>query len=69
MPKALPRYMTPPLTILVKLGSIAVHVDEMLSDNGHPFDDIAVHSLLSDPELIDWMALMDAAGFLPKKRR
>lgn len=58
----------PPLTLLVKLGSIAVHVDEMLAPRGHPLDRVALHSLLADPEVKEWVAQMDAMAMLPKKR-
>jgi hypothetical protein len=56
------------LPILVKLGSIAVHVEEMLSPTGHDFDKAAIRSLLDDPEVKAYLATLDAAGFLPKKR-
>jgi hypothetical protein len=52
----------------VKLGSIAVHADEILSPTGHPFDKEALLQLLADPEVKEWCAAMDADGFLPKKR-
>lgn len=61
--------LAPPLTLLVKLGSIAVHVDEMLSSDGHQFDRVALQGLIADPEVIDWIAQMDTAAFVPKKRR
>jgi hypothetical protein len=58
----------PELTLLIKLGSIAVHVDEMLSSTGHPVDKVAIKSLLRDPELKGWVKQMDRLAFLPKKR-
>ena len=58
-----------PLTILVKLGSIVVHVEEMLSPDGHDFDRQAILSGLSDPEVREWLAAMDALALLPVKRR
>lgn len=61
--------LKPPASLLVKLGSIAVHVDEMLSPDGHAFDREAIKSLLTDPEVIEWTAAMDKLAFLPKKRR
>ncbi len=60
--------MQPKMSILVKLGSLAVHVDELLSPQGHTFDKEAIKSLLDDPELNEWLAAMDAMSFLPKKR-
>lgn len=64
--------MTDPLkpspALLVKLGSIAVHVEEMMSPKGHHFDRIALQSLLDDGDVKAWLAEMDKAAFLPKKR-
>lgn len=57
------------LPILVKLGSIAVHAEELLSDDGNAFDRVAIKSLLDDPDVKGYLATLDAAGFLPKKRR
>lgn len=57
------------MSLLVKLGSVAVHVEEMLSADGHVFDRIAIQDLLDDPEVRAWLRLMDANAFLPKKRR
>lgn len=58
----------PPITVLVKLGSIAVHVEELASPTGHHFDKIAVASLLNDPEVKDWIAQMNAMAMIPRKR-
>jgi len=58
--------LKPRLSILVKLGSIAVHVDEMLGPGGHNFDRIALQQLLNDPEIKAWIA--DMGGYLPVKR-
>lgn len=60
--------MKPQMSVLVKLGSIAVHVEEMLSPKGHEFDKAAIQTLLDDPEVREWLAAMDAMSFLPKKR-
>lgn len=56
----------PSLSLLVKLGSIAVHADEMLSPTGHDFDRLALRSLLTDPEVVAWTEQM--GEFLPRKR-
>lgn len=61
--------LAPPITTLVKLGSIAVHADEMLSTDGRAFDRVALQSLLTDPEIIEWIKKMDAAAMVPKKRK
>jgi hypothetical protein len=58
----------PPIGLLCKLGSIVVHVDEGCGEGGHAFDWSAVGSLIADREVQDWLASMDAKGFLPKRR-
>ena len=60
--------LKPSVTLLVKLGSLAVHVDEMLSPQGHPYDRQVVGDLLEDAEVAAWLEQMDKAAFLPKKR-
>jgi hypothetical protein len=60
--------LKPPATVLCKLGSLAVHVDEMFSDDGHAFDRVAVKQILADNELRQWLAEMDKMALLPKKR-
>lgn len=61
--------MKPAISLLCKLGSIAVHVDEMLSADGHAFDRGATERLLADPEVRAWMTMMDKLALLPKKRK
>lgn len=60
--------MKPSAALLCKLGSIAVHADELLSPSGHQFDRAALASLMDDAEVREWLALMDSAAMLPKKR-
>ena len=40
--------LKPEATLLCKLGSIAIHTDEMLSDKGHHFDITVLKGLLQD---------------------
>lgn len=61
--------LAPSPALLVKLGSIAVHAEEFMSSDRHAFDGITLTSLLADPEVKEWLAQMDKAAFLPKKRR
>lgn len=61
--------LNPPITLLVKLGSIAVHAEELMSSDGHAYDRMAIEQLLADPEVVAWRKQMDAAAMLPKKRR
>lgn len=60
--------LKPAPTLLIKIGSIAVHADEFLHPSGHAFDAIAIRQLLKDPEVVAWIKAMDAMAFLPKKR-
>jgi len=60
--------LNPPATLLVKLGSFVVHVQEADSASGHEFDWAAIRGLLADPELLDWLEAMDAMALLPEKR-
>ena len=61
--------LNPALTLLVKLGSIAVHAGELLSPDGHEFDRVALDQLLRDPEVLAWLEAMDAAAMVPKTRK
>lgn len=58
----------PALSLLVKLGSIAVHADEMLSPRGHDFDKQELLVRLRDPEVVAWLKEMDRLALVPKKR-
>lgn len=57
----------PTPALLAKLGSIAIHADEFL-ETGEQFDKVAIESLLSDPDVRDWLEDMDNMSLLPKKR-
>ena len=57
--------LAPSLSLLCKLGSLAVHADE-LTGIGHTFDLEAIKSLMSDPEVKAWIKAM--GPFLPVKR-
>lgn len=60
--------LSPPATVLIKLGSIARHVEELLSPGGHDFDRHALDALLADPEVQEWMREADALALLPVAR-
>ena len=60
--------LEPTPNLLSKLGSIAVHIQEYLSQMGHPFDEVTLRSLLSDPEVKEWLEAMDELALLPVKR-
>lgn len=59
---------SPTLTLLVKLGSIAVHADEFTGPNGHEFDLAALKQGLADQEVVEWLDAMRKRAFLPVKR-
>ncbi len=61
--------LTPSIPLLVKLGSLIVHYDECKSGDGHAFDVAAINSLLSDPEVEEWIRGMDKLSLLPKNRK
>lgn len=58
--------LTPKLSLLVKLGSIAVHAEEMISPTGHHFDRAALQTLLDDAEVKQW--IKDMGVYMPVKR-
>jgi hypothetical protein len=60
--------LKPPASLLCKLASVAVHADEMLSNDGHEFDRLALGAALSDPEVREWLDTMTAAALAPRKR-
>jgi hypothetical protein len=61
--------LKPSLPLLVKLGSIVVHAQELTSPDGHVFDRVAMETLLRDPDVRAWLADMDKAAMLPKMRK
>lgn len=60
--------LKPTVSTLVKLGSIIVHLEEVLSPKGHSFDRYALQTLWDDPEVKEWIAQMNAMAMLPVKR-
>lgn len=56
----------PDLRLLAKLGSIVVHVEEMLSDATHEFDVAAVRALVQDADVQAWLKAM--GPLVPRKR-
>lgn len=60
---------TPPVALLAKLGSIAVHANEYTSTMNHSTVDLqAIKGLLADRLVQAWLAAMDAANLLPIRR-
>jgi hypothetical protein len=60
--------LNPPATLLVKLGSALVHIEELHSAGGHEFDRAAFDAIMADDEVLEWLAEMDKAALLPLKR-
>lgn len=57
------------ITLLMKLGSIAVHADEFLfSGQGNPVDKDALRTLLDDAEVKDALADLDRQALIPVRR-
>lgn len=59
----------PSLTVLVLLGSLAVHVEEYLSPDGNPVDRNAIETILLNPELKEYLEAMNKMALLPVKRK
>jgi hypothetical protein len=60
--------LKPSPSLLCKLGSVIVHVDELLSPSGHVFDREALKTVLQDAEVQEWLNAMNRLAFLPVKR-
>lgn len=60
--------LAPPPRLLAKVGSILVHVEEMLSPQGHRFDRAALEATMNDPEVKEWLEALDKLALVPKKR-
>ncbi len=60
--------LKPNATVLIKLGSIYIHIEEALSKEGHEFDMRALKQLLEDIELKKWIKQMDELALIPRKR-
>lgn len=57
------------LSLLAKLGSIAVHADEFLSNEGHFFDVRAIEGLIKDPEVKKFLKQMQKMAMVPVNRK
>lgn len=56
-------------SLLLKLASIAVHAEELLSPDGREADRQAILGLLADPEVRKFLDDKINAALLPLKRR
>jgi hypothetical protein len=60
--------LKPSATLLIKLGSMVVHLEEILSPKRHEYDIAALNSLKEDEEVIEWFRAMNKTAFLPVRR-
>ena len=60
--------LTPEPSLLAKIGSIVIHCDEFMSEESHPFDANALHTLVHDPEVVEWLQHMRTLAMIPEKR-
>lgn len=58
----------PNVSVLCKLGSIVVHLQEASSKEAHIFDLKALIPLIEDVEVKAWIKEMDRLALVPKKR-
>jgi hypothetical protein len=56
------------LTLLMKLGSIAVHAEELFSPDGRQADKSALLGLLADAEVQEFLQAEEMRVLLPVKR-
>jgi hypothetical protein len=56
------------LTLLMKLGSIAIHAEELLSPDGREADKSALLGLLADAEVQEFLRSEEMRVLLPVKR-
>jgi hypothetical protein len=61
--------LNPSPGLLAKLGSIIVHAAEYSSADRHAFDLAAMNAILSDPEVVEWLAGMSKLAMIPKRRK
>lgn len=60
---------TPSPTLIAKVGSILVHVEEGSEEGGHHYDWVAVRSLLADRDVQEWLDGLRRHAMVPVKRR
>ena len=65
----MPDPLKPSPRLLCKLGSIIVHADEFLSDDGHDFDRQSLLVGLMDGEVKACIKGMNSMSLLPVKRK
>ena len=57
-----------PITLVAKLGSLVVHVQEYLSRNSNPVDRSAIETIINDPEINAWVKELEKDALVAVKR-
>lgn len=60
--------LKPSATLLIKIGSLLVHYQELHGGQGHAFDKNVIDQLEADPDVVDWLETMTRGAFLPVRR-
>ena len=60
--------LKPTPQLLIKLGSIIVHYEELNSPLGHALDKAAIDALMENDDVKEWFEGMTKMAFLPVKR-
>lgn len=55
--------------LAAKIGSIVVHAEEAVSDDGHPFDVEAIKVLVSQPDVQEWLLALSSMALVPRRRK
>lgn len=60
---------TPSYSLIAKVGSILVHVEEATGDDGHEFDWATIRQLLADREVQEWLDGLRRHALVPVQRK
>lgn len=60
--------LKPSPALLIAIGSLVVHYEELTSPDGHHFDKAVIDSLRNLPDVKEWFEKMTEMAFLPVKR-
>jgi vacuolar-type H+-ATPase subunit C/Vma6 len=60
--------LKPTPQLLIKLGSIITHYEELNSPHGHHLDRAAIDALMENDDVKEWFDGMNKMAFLPVKR-
>jgi vacuolar-type H+-ATPase subunit C/Vma6 len=60
--------LNPSVSLLCKIGSLAAHIKELHSSNGHEFDRKAIDTLIEDSEVCEWLDAMTDMALVPQMR-